>query len=156
MDSVVLTLHALLAGVWLGGVVFTTTVVTPALRAMKWRDSERVRVRSVIGRQYAPIGVANLLLLLVTNTLVGITTGFARGVWLEYGLVLFVMLLTASHGAYFGPRLEQLAALSEESSVGDGAVNYAAEREGLQRLSFVVSLFNLAASVAVVVLAVNA
>jgi hypothetical protein len=34
----------------LGGVVFTTAVVSPALKAMKWAESERVLVKSRIGK----------------------------------------------------------------------------------------------------------
>src|SRR5215211_3131590 len=49
----------------LGGILFTTLVVSPALKAMKWSEAERVGVRSVIGNQYARIGTANLVLLLV-------------------------------------------------------------------------------------------
>jgi putative copper export protein len=36
MSTLVHTLHVILAGTWLGGVVFTTAVVSPALKAMKW------------------------------------------------------------------------------------------------------------------------
>ena len=32
--------HVVLAGVWLGGLVFTTAVVSPALKAMKWSDAD--------------------------------------------------------------------------------------------------------------------
>jgi hypothetical protein len=35
------TVHVLLAGAWLRGVLFTTLVVSPALRAMKWGEAER-------------------------------------------------------------------------------------------------------------------
>ncbi len=58
MSETVHVVHVMLAGVWLGGVVFTTTVVSPALKAMKWSEAERVGVRSAIGRQYARIGRA--------------------------------------------------------------------------------------------------
>jgi uncharacterized membrane protein len=65
LDAIVHTLHIILAGVWLGGVVFTTTVVSPALKSMGWDEAEQARVRSVIGHQYAKVGTANLVLLLV-------------------------------------------------------------------------------------------
>jgi uncharacterized membrane protein len=65
LDLFVGTLHVILAGAWLGGVVFTTTVVSPALKSMGWNEAERARVRSVIGRQYAKVGSANLVLLMV-------------------------------------------------------------------------------------------
>ena len=65
LDAIVHTLHVILAGAWLGGIVFTTTVVSPALKSMGWDEAERARVRSVIGRQYAKVGSANLVLLMV-------------------------------------------------------------------------------------------
>jgi len=39
---VVHTIHVLLAGAWLGGVLFTTFVVSPALKPMKWGEAQRV------------------------------------------------------------------------------------------------------------------
>jgi len=65
LGAIAYTLHVILAGVWLGGVVFTTTVVSPALESMGWDEAEQARVRSVIGHQYAKVGTANLVLLLV-------------------------------------------------------------------------------------------
>ena len=56
MSTLVHTLHVILAGAWLGGVVFTTAIVSPALKAMKWSEAERVGVRAVIGKQYARVG----------------------------------------------------------------------------------------------------
>ena len=41
MSTAIHTLHVVLAGVWLGGVLFTTLVVSPALKAMKWSEAER-------------------------------------------------------------------------------------------------------------------
>ena len=76
MSTAIHTLHVVLAGVWLGGVLFTTLVVSPALKAMKWSEAERVGVRSVIGNQYARIGTANLVLLLV-----GRLRWVAEGIW---------------------------------------------------------------------------
>jgi uncharacterized membrane protein len=39
---IVHTVHVLAVGAWLGGVLFTTLVVSPAPKAMKWREAERV------------------------------------------------------------------------------------------------------------------
>jgi uncharacterized membrane protein len=71
LDAIVHTLHVILAGAWLGGVVFTTTVVSPALKSMGWDEAERASVRSVIGRQYAKVGTANLVLLMILALLEG-------------------------------------------------------------------------------------
>jgi uncharacterized membrane protein len=72
LETALHAVHVILAGVWLGGILFTTTVVSPALKEMKWLDAERVRVRSVIGRHYARVGNANLALLLVFAVLDGL------------------------------------------------------------------------------------
>jgi uncharacterized membrane protein len=58
LDAIVHTLHVILAGAWLGGIIFTNTVVSPALKSMGWDEAEQARVRSVIGRQYAKVGTA--------------------------------------------------------------------------------------------------
>jgi len=98
-------LHVVLAGVWLGGVVFTTAVVSPALKAMYWSETERVGVRSAIGRQYARVGSANLVLLLLFAVLAGFVKGFGALFYAEYVLLLLLFGLGAAHGAYFGRRL---------------------------------------------------
>lgn len=71
LDAIAHTLHVISAGAWLGGVVFTTTVVSPALKSMGWDEAEQARVRSVIGHQYAKVGTANLVLLMVLALLEG-------------------------------------------------------------------------------------
>jgi uncharacterized membrane protein len=91
-----------LAGAWLGGIVFTTTVVSPALKSMGWDEAERARVRSVIGRQYAKVGTANLVLLMVLALLEGALSGFGPALYVEYALLAMLFGLVASHGAYFG------------------------------------------------------
>jgi hypothetical protein len=60
------TVHVLLAGAWPGGVLFTTFVVSRALKAMNWDEAERVGVRAVIGRRYTLVGGVNLALLAVS------------------------------------------------------------------------------------------
>src|ERR687894_42025 len=118
LDAIAHTLHVILAGVWLGGVVFTTTVVSPALRSMGWDEAERARVRSVIGRQYARVGTANLVLLLVFALLEGALSGFGTALYVEFALLAVLFGLVASHGAYFGRRLVELA---EARKVAEGS-----------------------------------
>jgi putative copper export protein len=105
LDATAHTLHVILAGAWLGGVVFTTTVVSPALKSMGWDEAEQARMRSVIGRQYAKVGTANLVLLLVFALLEGTLSGFGPALYSEYALLAVLFGLVASHGAYFGRRL---------------------------------------------------
>ncbi|TCJ16862.1 hypothetical protein E0L93_09110 [Rubrobacter taiwanensis] len=156
LGSVIHTLHVLLAGVWLGGVVFTMFVVSPALAAMKWSEPERVVVRSGIGRQYAKMGSANLVLLLIFAVLDGVFGGFGGVLYVEYALILALFGLVALHGAYFGRRLAELAR-SEAAASGEAAAReFAGRRRGLQRVSLRVSWVTLGVSLAVMVLAVNA
>ena len=65
LGVVIHTLHVMLAGGWLGWVAFTTFVVSPAFKAMKWSEVERVRARSMVGRYFARVGGWNLGLLLL-------------------------------------------------------------------------------------------
>ncbi|HLH67447.1 MAG TPA: DUF4149 domain-containing protein [Candidatus Dormibacteraeota bacterium] len=151
------TVHVLLAGVWLGCLVFTTLVVSPALRAMEWPESERVLVRSRIGRQFMRLANPVLALLVVFLLLDGMTAPLPLArlarLLLELGLVLAVATLAASHGFVFGRRLRDLAAREREMPAD--AARLASARHRVQRVSFGVSMVNLLASLAVAVLAVN-
>jgi uncharacterized membrane protein len=156
LDAIVHTLHVILAGAWLGGVVFTTTVVSPALKSMGWDEAEQARVRSVIGRQYAKVGTANLVLLLVFALLEGVLSGFVPALYSEYALLAVLFGLVASHGAYFGRRLVELARARKEAEDSDKARMLALRRRRLQRLSFGISMLNILISVAVMILATYA
>jgi uncharacterized membrane protein len=155
MSTIVHTLHIILAGTWLGGVVFTTAVVSPALKAMKWSEVERVGVRSVIGKQYARVGTANLVLLLVFAVLDGLLRGFGPVFYVEYTLLGVVFGLVVAHGAYFGRRLVGLAEAERHSGSVEEARVFAEERRALQRLSSKVSWADMVISFAVATLAIN-
>ena len=118
LGAIVHTLHVILAGAWLGGVIFTTTVVSPALKSMGWDEAERARARSVIGRQYAKVGTANLVLLLIFAVLEGVLSRFGPALYSEYALLAMLFGLVASHGAYFGRHLVELA---EARKVAEGS-----------------------------------
>jgi putative copper export protein len=155
MSAVVHTLHVILAGAWLGGVVFTTAVVSPALKAMKWSEAERVLVRSTIGKRYARVGSINLALLLVFAVLDGLLRGFGPVFYVEYALLAVLFILVAAHGAYFGRRLVRLAEAERRSGSAEEARAFAEERHALQRLSSKVSWADILVSFAVAALAVN-
>ena len=130
LGAIAHTLHVILAGAWLGGVVFTTTVISPALKSMGWDEAEQARVRSVIGRQYAKVGTANLVLLLVFALSEGALSGFGPALYSEYALLAVLFGLVASHGAYFGRRLVELAKARKEAGgfrKGPNAGSQAAE-----------------------------
>ena len=156
MSGILHTLHVVLAGAWLGGVVFTTLVVSPALKAMKWPEPERVLVRSAIGKRYAKVGSANLVLLLIFALLDGLAAGFGAAFYAAYALLGVVFGLAAAHGAYFGRRLASLAEAEKNAENFEAARAFAERRRSLGRLSARVSLVNLLVSAAILVLAVNA
>jgi len=156
LGAIVHTLHVILAGAWLGGVIFTTTVVSPALRSMGWDEAEQSKVRSVIGRQYAKVGTANLILLLVFALLEGTRSGFGPTLYAEYALLAVLFALVASHGAYFGRRLVALAMARKEAGDSEKAQMLALRRRRLQRLSFGISMLNILISAAVMILATYA
>ena len=156
VDAIVHTLHVIWAGAWLGGVVFTTTVVSPALKSMGWDEAEQARVRSVIGRQYAKVGTANLVLILALALLEGALSGFGPALYSEYALLAVLFGLVASHGAYFGKRLVELAEARKEAEGSEKAQVLALRRRRLQRLSFGISMLNVLISAAVVILATYA
>ena len=147
--------HVVLAGVWLGGLVFTTAVVSPAFGQMKWSEAERVAVRSAVGKQYARVGSMNLVLLALFAVLDGASGGFGTSFYAEYGLLLLVLGLAAAHGAYFGRRLAELAKAERQTGSKEERGTLAERRRSLQTRSLRVSYLNLLASTAVMVLAIG-
>src|SRR5829696_972103 len=156
LDAIVHTLHVILAGAWLGGVVSTTTVVSPALTSMGWDEAERARVRSVIGRQYAKVGTANLVLLMILALLEGALSGFNPALYSEYALLVVLVGLVAPHGAYFGRRLVELTEARKEAGASEKAQVLDLRRRRLQRLSYWISMLNILISAAVLILAAYA
>jgi len=150
------TLHVMLAGVWLGGVVFTTVVVSPAFKAMKWSEAERVGARSVVGKHYARVAGVNLALLLLFATVDGLVRGFGGVFFVEYVLLAVLFGLAGAHGAYFGRKLAELAGAEREAGSAEEARSFAEQRRVLGRISLRVSQLNLLVSVAIMALAVNA
>jgi len=142
--------------VWLGGVVFTTFVVSPAFKAMKWSEAERVSVRAAIGRWYALVGSANLAFLAIFAVVDGVLGGFGALLYAECALILTLFALVAVHGAVFGRRLVGLAEAELGAESAEEAVTFARRRRGLQNLSLKVSWVNLMVSAAVTAFAVNA
>ena len=151
MSAAIHAVHAVLAGVWLGGVIFTTAVVSPALKSMKWSEPERILVRSKIGEQYARVGGANLTLLALFALMEGLVAGFGAALYAEYVLLAVLIGLVAVHGAYFGRRLKELAQRPAASEEEGPALTK--RRRALQRVSLRVSWANLLVSLAVAVLA---
>ncbi len=155
MSAAVHLAHAVLAGVWLGGVIFTLAVVSPAFMQVQWSEPERVLVRSKIGKQYAKVGTANLALLALFALLDGLVAGFGAALYVEYLLLAVLLGLVATHGAYFGRRLKELAEAERSAGNEEKARALAGRRRELQKISVRVSWMDLLVSSAVAVLAVG-
>jgi hypothetical protein len=110
----------------------------------------------VIGRQYAKVGTANLVLLLVFSLLDGTLSGFGSALYSEYALLAVLFGLVATHGAYFGRRLVELAEAQKEAGDSEKAQMLALTRQRLQRLSFRVSMLSIVISAVVMILATYA
>src|SRR5829696_1062478 len=148
--------HVVLAGVWLGSLVFTAAVVSPAFGTMKWSEAERVAVRSAVGKRYARVGSVNLVLLALFAVLDGVFAGFGVTFIAEYALLFLVFGLTGAHGAYFGRRLAELAKAEREVGSQEEGTTLAGRRRSLQKVPLRVSYLNLLASTAVLILAIGA
>jgi uncharacterized membrane protein len=153
LSAIVHAAHVVLAGVWLGGVIFTTAVVSPALMAMKWSEPERVLVRSEIGKQYAKVGSTNLALLVFFALFDGLVAGFGPALYAEYVLLAVLVGLVAAHGAYFGRGLKKLAEAERSAGSEEEVRALAEQRRELQRVSLRVSWADLLVSLAVAALA---
>lgn len=155
MKSLIHMLHVVASGCWFGGVLFTSAVVTPALRALYPVESERVGVRAAIGRRYAPVAGVNLAALLPLALLDGRRDGFGRRFAAEGLLLLGLCGVAAGHGAYFGPRLARLAALEQATTDAAPARALADQRHALQERSAQLSRLNALMSLAIAVLAAH-
>jgi len=137
-------IHVLAAGIWLGGLVFTTTVVSPAFKSMSWTPAERTAVRSAVGRQYSKVANLNLLILLIAAFADAAFHGWITVSAVDIVLVIVVCVLAVLHGAVFAPRL---AAAAKEQRHDD--------RAKLLRVSISISMLNLLLSLVVMVLAIG-
>lgn len=133
-------IHVLAAGTWLGGLVFTIAVVSPAFKRMQWTPVERIEVRSAVGRQYSKVARLNLAVLLVAALADWLLAGKTSSALLELGLIALIVVLSEMHARFYVPRLAAAAR--------DGKME---ERARLLRLSVGVSMVNLVCSAVVVV-----
>jgi uncharacterized membrane protein len=135
-------IHALAAGIWLGGLVFTTVVVSPVFKAMEWEPAQRVAVRSAVGRQYTKVARVNLAVLLVALVIEASLSGWRVPAFIEFALVIIVALLSELHARVFAPRLGQLARSGDRAGLAKAV-----------RTSIGISMFNLLVSIGIVALA---
>ncbi len=109
----------------------------------------------MIGRRYAKVGGANLGLLLLFAVLDGVVGGFGTALLAEYFLLVVVFGLSATHGAYLGRRLKELAEAERRArDAQEDARAFAEKRHALERLSLGASVLNLTSSSVIAILAV--
>lgn len=149
---------AVLAGVWLGCLVFTTFVVSPALKGLDWPESTRVLVRSAIGRSFRWVANPLLFLLAAAIVLAGLSGSLAGAHLARFVAELVVLaligLLASSHGFFFGTRMQRLAAAERNAGDDAEAAAVRASRGRLQQLSFGVSIADLVASLVLAILVI--
>lgn len=136
-------IHVLAAGIWLGGLVFTTTVVSPAFKRMNWTPPERIAVRSEVGKQYSKVARLNLAILLLAALGDHALHGWSTPAWVEIALIVFVAVLSELHARVFAPRLGQAARSGNEAA-----------RQSALRVSISVSMLNLLLSVVVAIIVI--
>ena len=137
-------LEGLIAGMWLGAYLFTTLVVSPALKQLPLTDAERIRTRSAIGRRYGKLAMPLLLLWL----LVLLLQDFATDIALRLTLLLALIVLSGLHAYVLGARMQQLA--DAEVATGETRTE---ERSSLARQSAYLTFTGLGLSLALAVLA---
>jgi hypothetical protein len=96
------------------------------------------------------------VLLLVIALLEGALSGFGPTLYSEYVLLAVIFGLVASHGAYFGRRLVELAETRKAAGNSEKGQMLALRRRRLQKLSFGISVLNILVSTAVMILATYA
>lgn len=141
-SPIIHAVHALAAGIWLGGLLFTIAVVSPAFKRMNWTPPERIAVRSAVGRQYSKVASLNLLVLLPAACFDVAARGWPAIGRLEIALIAVVCVLSELHARVFAPRLGAAARNGDETSL----------RKALS-LSIGISMLNLLLSLVVAVLA---
>jgi putative copper export protein len=151
------SLHLIAAAIWAGGLVFLGLSVGAARRTLG--DAERIAFFRAIGRRFAVVGGIALLVLIAT----GSDMVSDRDAWDTLGegtyggtllakliLVGIVIVLTVFHSAVQGPAISRLR---ERAAATPGDAALAAEIRRKAAFAGVVSLLNLVATVAILVLA---
>jgi uncharacterized membrane protein len=144
MQTTIHIIHVLAAGIWLGGLIFTTAVVSPAFKKIDWSPAERMAVRSAVGRQYVPVANLNLLILLAAAIIDAALHAWNSIALIEILLIIAVAVLAIMHGKVFAPRLA--AAAREQRHE---------ERARLLRLSISISMLNLLLSFIMMIFAIG-
>jgi putative copper resistance protein D len=156
-DLVVRSLHLIAAAVWAGGLVFLGLSVGAARRTLA--DSDRIAFFRAVGRRFAIVGGIALLVLIATGSDMASdkhawdTLGegvYGKTLLAKLILVGVVIVLTLVHTLIQGPALSRLREQAPERP-DDEMIQRRIRARAAQ--AGVVSLLNLLATLAILVLA---
>jgi copper resistance protein D len=117
---VAISLHVLAAVVWIGGMIFLSSVLAPLMRRDNAK-SEHVSLFRSAARRFRIIVWLSIVILLTTgpvllhgrNLLLNLPGDWPAVVRIKLGLVCLLLLLTLGHDLYLGPRGNHLRAIPE-------------------------------------------
>jgi putative copper export protein len=157
-DLAIRALHLIGAAVWAGGLVFLGVAVGAARKTLG--DRERIALFRQLGRRFLVVGGIAMLVLIATGTDMAsdrlasfgdlFDTAYGKRLAEKLALVVVVIALTAFHSLVQGPALSRLREQALERP--DDPELAAAIRRKAARAG-VVSLLNLLATLAILVLA---
>ena len=157
-DLAIRALHLIAAAVWAGGLIFLGVAVGAARKTLG--DRERIALFRQLGRRFLVVGGGAMVLLIATGSSLAsdrlasfgdlFDTDYGKRLSEKLALVVLVIVLTAFHSLVQGPALSRLREQALERS--DDAELAATIRRKSARAG-VVSLLNLLATLAILVLA---
>ena len=157
-DLAIRALHLIAAAVWAGGLIFLGVAVGAAQKTLG--DRERIALFRQLGRRFLVVGGGAMVLLIATGSSLAsdrlasfgdlFDTDYGKRLSEKLALVVLVIVLTAFHSLVQGPALSRLREQALERS--DDAELAATIRRKSARAG-VVSLLNLLATLAILVLA---
>ena len=111
----VLWLHVIAAVIWVGGNLILAMVIVPHFK-QNLPPVQRIQLLTQIGKRFEPIvwgcvgvlfftGIINIFFAVDLTTSTPLAFAFMRTLLIKIGLFFVLMILTALHGMYFGPRL---------------------------------------------------
>lgn len=110
----VLWVHLLAVIAWVGGMIFLTLILVPVERGIK-DQKLRYEILNKVGRRFKYLGWGCIVILLITGTFSAIQkigssdvlfhTGYGKTFLLKLFLVSIIIILSAIHDFYLGPRL---------------------------------------------------
>jgi putative copper export protein len=157
-DLAIRSLHLIAAAVWVGGMVFLGLAVGAARKTLA--DRERIALFRQLGRRFLVAGGIAMVVLIATGSSMAadrlasfgdlFDTDYGKRLAEKLALVVAVIVLTAFHSLVQGPALSRLREQAIERP-GDAELAAAIRRKAAR--AGVVSLLNLLATLAILVLA---